>query len=184
MWHERFRDAANPADIPLGWAGGVAGYINGGDPFHPWDAGNWLEFRGLRKLPIFVRSDPVGRSEAETDAFQALRGLYDLGVPRGRYVALDSETAQDPAYVTRWLTVIGHFGYLGIDYGSASTVFKNDSPRYWVADYRGTGPFMYDQPGVHIIMTQYASPSTGSGGQWDSSTCEPWQYFESGRWWI
>lgn len=183
-WIERFRDSAYSANIPADWGGGVAGYLSGGDPYHVWNAADWARFPRNRKLPIFVRSNPGNASGAMADAQAAMAALYYHGVPSGKYVALDVETAKDPGYVDNWCSIMQHFRCLPIAYGSASTLFANPAPRYWVADYRGTGPFMHAEPGHHVIMTQYASPATGSGGQWDSSTCAPWQYFDSGRWWI
>lgn len=177
-WTERFRDAAFASNIPAGWGGGVAGYVNGGDPFHAWSSPDWHSWAGNRRLPIFVRSNPGSVTGATSDGFAALEDLWALRVPAGKYIALDLETAEDPAYVQQWTGILEHFGYLVIVYGSASSVFKNPAPRYWVAQYQGTGPYMYHEPGQHVIMTQYQN-----GQQYDSSTCAAWQYFDSHRWW-
>lgn len=185
-WRERFRDSAYASNIPLNWTGGVAGYINGGDPFHVWSKGDWARFPKQRKLPILVQSYPSGAAEGESNAFQALHDLYNLGVPKGVYIAIDYETAENAAYARAFDGVISWGGYIPLAYGSSSTVFNNPAKFYWVANYVSTGPFMYspDPAGGRVIMTQYADPSHGSGGQWDSSTCRWWQYFKSSRWWV
>ena len=46
---------------------------------------------------------------------------------------------------------------------------------YWVADYAGIGPFMYDHR--HVRATQYAT-----GPDYDSSTVRDWTY-NFGTWW-
>lgn len=184
MWHEHFRDSAFAVNIPQEWQGGVAGYVSGGDQFHSWSIQEWRRFPRNRKLPIFVRSNPGNKSGALADARNTLNDLTILGVPRHKYVALDVETAKDSEYVEEWCTILEQYRYLPIAYGSASRLFANPAPRYWAASYVDTGPYMVAEAGKHVIMTQYADPEHGSGGQWDSSTCAPWQYNDSGRWWL
>lgn len=179
-WHEHFRDAAFATNIPTSWTNGVAGYVNGGDAFHPWAKADWQRFPKNRKLPIFVQSFPNGPTEGEANALTFLKDLFDLGVPRGKYIAVDVETAKDPAYVTECTNVLEWAGFYPILYGSASTVFDNIAPRYWVADYAGIGPFMYNGPaGSYVMMTQYQE-----GKLYDSSTVRWIKYLPTGRWWI
>lgn len=116
-------DAADPAKIPAGPPDAiVAGYLNPGDPLKPWKLKDWERFGKRRKLPILVRSDPAGGSEAEADAFAALRNLYDLGADAPCLVALDIETARDPAYVTRFGAVLNHYLYRVLPYGSRTNL--------------------------------------------------------------
>ena len=179
-WHERMRDSAVASNIPSSWRGIVAGYLAGGDPYHAWTRTDWQRFTGQPKLPIFVRSNPI-MAEATVDAIEALHSLYQVGAPRGCLTALDLETAVSPAYVTSYGAVLHWAGFLVWTYGSASTVFRNPPlDGRWVADYRGTGPYMLPDPSVRSV--QYADPAHGSGGQWDSSTVRWWQQVHA-PWW-
>ena len=163
-----FDASTPPASAPGGYRA-VAGYI-GGDTPHVWTDAEWKRFHALRKLPIWVRSDPTA-VDAKTDAFAALEGLYALRVPRGITVALDLETAVDGAYVNVFHSVMRWAGFYVWVYGSASTVFGNPAADgYWVADYAGKGPFMYDHQMVK--GTQYAN-----GSHYDSSLVKYWQYY-------
>ena len=174
MWRERMRDAAVAASIPSSWAGAVAGYVAHGDPYRVWTAADWARFKGLRKLPIFVRSDPSGASQAEDDAFAALRDLHDLGVPHGCYVALDRETSKDAAYDAMWAAVIRWGGYRPVQYYSASSGTTAGFAWDWVASWRSVVPFMLARP---ARATEYQS-----GKLYDSSTVRWWTYM-FGHWW-
>jgi hypothetical protein len=178
-WAERMRDSAYAADIPPGWGGIVAGYLGGGNQLNAWSAADWQRFPGLKKLPVYVRTQPVNPVD---DAFGVLRSLHYLDVPAGKgvWTALDLETAVAPAYVTGYGEVLHWAGFKVLVYGSASTVLGNPPlDGYWVADYAGQGPFMY--PGANVAATQYASPATGSGGAWDSSAVTV--DAQQGAWW-
>ncbi len=156
-----------PASAPPGYSA-VAGYI-GGDTPHVWTESEWQRFEKLHKLPIWVRSDPASVN-AEADAFGALQRLYELRVPRGITVVMDLETAVDGAYVHKFHSVMNWAGFYAWVYGSAATVFNNPAADgYWVADWAGKGPFMYQHRMVKA--TQYA---TGAG--YDSSLVLHWQY--------
>src|SRR5713101_1304048 len=109
----------------------------------------------LRKLPIWVRSDPAA-VVAAPDAFAALERLFELKVPRGVTVALDLETAVSFEYVRMFHRVMRWAGYYVWVYGSASTIFDNPhADGYWVADFAGKGPFMYNH--ARVRSTQYTS---------------------------
>ena len=180
QWSERMRDSATPEGIPDSWTGAVAGYLSPGDPYRPWAPTDWARFSGRRKLPIYVQTEPQN-NHPWTDADQVLRQLRSLGVPQGKYTVLDLDGAIDPAYVEGYGDAMHLAGYKTWVYGQASTLFANPPLNgYWVADYRGIGPYMYG--GEHIRATQYASPQTGSGGNWDSSTLQEWVYW-SDSWW-
>jgi hypothetical protein len=165
------RDAAFAATIGAAWHGAVAGYYGGPAAYHVWPRRDWAQFAGRRKLPIWV----AGFNGAGEGA-QAARALYELGVPAGSYTAVDMEMRVDRTYLEHFGAVLAAASYRVWVYGSASTVFGN--PRldgYWVADYAGTGPFMYNHP--HVRATQYAS-----GPLFDRSEVKEWTY-QFGRWW-
>lgn len=180
MWRERMRDSAYALNIKPTSGIAYAGYLPGGSVYHAWAKTDWAIFGRSRKLPIFVATMTDNR-DGKTDAFTALRGLYDMGVPRGVYTALDLENLVVPSYVTNYWHVMQWAGYKVWPYGQASTLFGNPKcDGYWVADWAGQGPFMYSK--VRCRATQYADPTTGSGGQWDSSTMQAWTY-AFGSWW-
>jgi len=192
---------ASPRSVAPGTWAAVAGYIGGPTP-HIWSAEEWGRFgtahSGLKKLPIWVAAPAVHAHaarvgfnvadlpspaaadmalSADAEAWTALRRLYALGVPKGSPVVWDMETAVASTYLRTVGAVLEWGGYLPWVYGSASTVFDNPPLHgYWVADYAGKGPFMFDHPEVRA--TQYAS-----GPAVDSSTVKPWQYeFRMRRW--
>ena len=170
--NERMRDAAFAANIDTSWSGAVGGYYGGPDAYHVWTAGDWKRFGGNRKLPIWV-----GGLAGAVEAKDAVTVLHDLGVPTRVYTALDMEGRVDKTYVANFGQVLQEAGYKVWVYGQASTVFEN--PRlngYWVADWAGQGPFMYNHP--HVRATQYAE-----GANYDSSTVRDWTY-NSGPWWV
>lgn len=175
MWAERMRDAASASNIPSSWRGAVAGYVQHGDPYRVWTPADWQRFRGQRKLPIFVRSNPAGNAQAQQDAFFTLQDLYDLRVPKGCYVALDRETSPDVRDSTTWANILRWGGYRPIQYRSESTPSAPGFNWDWVAWYRDIGPFMADRP---ASATQYQS-----GPLFDSSTVRPWIY-TAGHWWL
>lgn len=179
-WNERMRDSAFAASIAVRNGLVYAGYLPGGSAYHAWSGPDWQRFGTHRKLPIFVATQGGARN-AQDDAFTALRGLYNMGVPKGVYTALDMEGVIAPGYVTGYWNALSWAGYKVFVYGQASTVFSNPKCNgYWAAEWAGKGPFMINSPRCRI--TQYADPATGSGGQWDSSTIQPWTY-SFGTWW-
>lgn len=170
--NERMRDAAFAATIDSSWAGAVGGYYGGPTAFNVWAPGEWELFHGNRKLPIWV-AGLDGSGEGKT----AIRALRALGVPTGAYTVVDMENRVDKTYVENFGHALQAAGYKVWVYGSSSSVFAN--PRlngYWVADYAGTGAFMYNH--AHVRATQYAT-----GANYDSSTVRDWTY-NSGPWWV
>lgn len=146
MW-----DASNPAITYPAWLKAGAGYI-GGDTPNVWSPTQWSALGDRKKLPIWVRSDPI-TSEAEHDAFNILRSLFTLGVPHLSPVALDLETAVAPSYVLRVHRIIHFFGYELWIYGSEGTVFQNPvCDGYWVATLDGVRR-MVSHP--EVKATQY-----------------------------
>jgi hypothetical protein len=169
--NERMRDSAFATNIGQAWNGAVAGYYGGPNAFNIWSPGDWKQFAGNRKLPIWV-AGLDGTGEGKT----AIHALRALGVPAGAYTAVDMENRVDKTYVDNFGHTVQAAGYKVWVYGSASSVFSN--PRlngYWVADYAGKGPFMYNH--AHVRATQYAT-----GTEYDSSTVRDWTY-QFGPWW-
>lgn len=180
MWRERMRDSAYATNIKTASGIVYAGYLPGGDALNAWSNSDWERFGTKRKLPIFVATRATTR-DGKTDAFTALRGLYNLGVPKGVYTVLDMEGITAPSYVTNYREVMKWAGYKVWVYGQLSTLSTNPKcDGRWGAWYRNIGPFMITSP--RCRATQYADPATGSGGQWDSSTMQAWTY-AFGSWW-
>jgi hypothetical protein len=171
-WPE-MRDAAYATGIGDGWDGAVAGYYGGPLAYHVWLAQDWRLFPTQRKLPIWV----AGFNGAE-EGVTAVGALRELGVPAGVWTAVDMEIRVDKTYLEHFGAVMAASGYKVWVYGSADTVFMNPPlSGYWVADYAGIGPFMYERAGAEVRATQYAS-----GPEYDSSTVKAWTYW-FGRWW-
>lgn len=161
-WPE-MRDAAFPGGIQLGWPQAVGGYAGGPLAYNTWAPSAWRPFERNRKLPIWV----AGHSPHD-EAASCLSALQAAGVPIGVRIAVDMETRVDNYWLEVFNQALSNAGYLVMVYGSASTVFGNLPLRgYWVADYAGIGPFMYDHPEVRA--TQYAP-----GAHEDASTIHQW----------
>jgi hypothetical protein len=170
--NERMRDSAFAANIDQSWSGAVGGYYGGPNAFNVWAPGDWKKFQSNRKLPIWVGGlDGAGEGNTAVQALQA------LGVPSGAYTVIDMESRVDKTYVEHFGQTLQAGGYKVFVYGSASSVFSNPWLNgYWVADYKGIGPFMYNHP--HVRATQYAT-----GADYDSSTVRDWTY-QFGSWWV
>src|SRR5262249_12964498 len=170
--NERMRDSAFATNIDQSWTGAVGGYYGGPRAFNVWSPGGWKRFPSNRELPIWVAGLDRPR-EAKT----AIGALHALGVPRHVYTAVDMESRVDKTYVTHFGETLQAAGYKVFVYGSVSSVFSNpDLNGYWVADYAGIGPFMYDHR--HVRATQYAT-----GPNYGSSTVRDWTY-DFGTWWV
>lgn len=141
------------------------GYLVSANALHGWSESDWDTLPGY-KLPIYVATPGL---TGHMEALSAVRQLHVLGVPEGKRVALDMETRVDKTYVASFGEILNHEGYGVWVYGSASSVFGNPVLQgYWVADYKGIGPFMYaDHTGIRA--TQYQS-----GPRYDSSLVKPW----------
>lgn len=170
--NERMRDAAFSSNIDQSWSGAVAGYYGGPAAYNVWSPGDWKQFQGNRKLPIWVAG-----LDGEGEGKSAIHALRALGVPPGVYTVIDMENRVDKSYVMNFGNTVQAAGYKVWVYGSASSVFSNPNLNgYWVADYAGKGAFMYGHPQVRA--TQYAT-----GQQYDSSTVRDWTYL-FGKWWV
>ena len=72
-----FDASTPPSSAPPGYHA-VAGYI-GGDTPHVWTDAEWKRFGRLRKLPIWVRSDPAAVN-AEADPFSLFIRLASIEI--------------------------------------------------------------------------------------------------------
>jgi hypothetical protein len=138
----------------------VAGYLGGPNAYHTWAAQDWAGIPGP-KLPIWVAGyDGAGEGRA------ALVSLEGLGITSG-IIALDLENRIDRTYVDNFGRIVQSKFKVWV-YGSANSVFQNPSLNgYWVADYAGIGPFMYN--GQSVRATQYAA-----GPKYDFSLVREW----------
>lgn len=177
-----FYDSAYPPANPPAGMDGVGGYI-GGDTPHTWSLADWNSQHVRYRLPIFVRSNPVGASAA-ADVGAALTQLRALGAPGGILVAWDMETAADAAYIKAVYNLMTADGYKLIIYGSQSSVFGNDNPDglYWGADWTSVSGL---KPGDSI--TQFVSfnsydvdTATATLPYWDTSPPNPYPTLQSG----
>lgn len=157
-------DSANPDSLPADASEAIAGYFGGPNAYNVWPAGAWGRFARQRKLPIWVAGlDGAGEGR------QAATVLLDLAVPVGAYIAVDMEGRRDITYLDAFYGVVRSAGWRVWVYGSASTVFGNPQLNgYWVADYAGVGPFMY-QGHSGVRATQWTP-----GAKFDQSTIDPW----------
>lgn len=158
-----FYDASTPPAHPPA-VDGVAFYI-GGDTPHVWIVAEIDAAPARYRLPTWVRSDPAGHS-GSADAAAAAEQLAAIGAPRGCVVALDTETAVDPVYVSAFFVRLMRAGYVLLDYGSQSSLFANHVPHggyYWGADWTGTEHVDQGDEG-----TQYQS-----GPDYDLSAFKP-----------
>lgn len=134
----RMADAAFlPSPLPA--ADGFAFYIGGNTP-HVWtDA----EIALLKKtyrflLPIFTRSNPV-YSYAQNDGAALIAACRRVGLAPGKLVAVDLESAVNPAYVKALDAIVVAAGWKLVEYGQLSTVGQNPitSGGYWVGYWDG-----------------------------------------------
>ena len=142
----------------------VGGYLSSANTDHPWSESDWHSMTGY-KLPIWVAN--FGAKDGKTDAKEALAQLAGLRVPPGSYLAIDMEGSKDITYLEAFFARVAKL-YKLLVYGSADTIFGNPPLNgYWVADYAGIGPFMYNHS--HVRATQYAD-----GNNFDRSTVRNW----------
>lgn len=147
----------------------VAGYI--GLPTttpHIWTDMEWLslmkESGAQYKLPIFVRANPSS-ADPHADAKYAINWATMNDMPKEVCIALDFETAVNPAYVSIFSGDLAQAGWLTLLYGSKGSLFKNPKPPggYWVADPTGQ-PHLY--PGSAATQWSLSGPF---GGAYDPS---------------
>lgn len=147
----KFIDSIEPLNPPPGYSA-YAGYI-GGDTPHVLSDQQWDDLGAVRKIPIFVRSQIVGRQGGIEDAFNALRQLYHLRVPKQSIVIYDRETNSDADATQGFGDVMHWADYFAMPYGSKDNIFAHPAlDGIWIADPTGV-PHMFNHPGVNA--TQY-----------------------------
>jgi len=141
-------------------ADGFAFYI-GGDTPHVWTNAEVAALPYRYRLPIFVRSNPQ-QANANVDAANCLTALASHGAPKGTLVALDFETAVDPAYVAEFCARVMAGGYRVILYGSENFVHRNNIPDglYWSADWTKVNHIHSGDAGTQWISLQAYDEST------------------------
>lgn len=163
----KMADASKPHVLPKD-THIVAGYI-GGDTPHVWTDKEWERFHGIKKLPIFVRSNVVGSVGGKQDGFTALEALYALKVPQGSAVVYDRETNTDRDATIAFGQILSWAHYYVFPYGSKGNLFDHPSLNgYWVADPTGH-PHMYDHP--RVVATQFQFDATNG---FDFSEVDYW----------
>jgi len=122
-----------PPDIEV-----FAGYI-GGEAQHVWAISDWQRVDNYKKLPIYVnRTGTTGLH----DGWECLMMLYNLKVPLGTAVGLDTELRQsnDDHYYDDIYAVLHYFGYIVWKYGSQSWLFNLQAmDGYWEASPQVSG---------------------------------------------
>lgn|SRR6185437_8776051 len=173
-------DTSNPgaAMLPAGYKA-VAGYI-GGDTPHVWSPQQWKQFKGVRKLPIWVDDIKTGPAAGEADGWACLEALFKLGVPTGKVVAYDIETSKDANRAYAFAKVLNYAGFVVWLYGSRSTVLTIQFADYWVADYTNVPHW----PTVRATRAcQYEANVAIAGVTWDVSVIRRWQVL-TGKLWV
>ena len=147
-----FYDSAFPPAVPPP-TDGVCIYI-GGDTIHVWTPEEIGMQPARYRLPVFVRSNPLGIAGVAPDVNAALTHLAAIKAPRGILVAFDLETAADKTYIAGIYTGLLAAGYQLIVYGSQSTVMGNDNPDglYFGADWTNQPHLAHGN-----VMTQWVS---------------------------
>lgn len=181
-------DSAFPAGVlpvPKGFKA-VQFYIGERQPIrtptpHIWTSADIAKIpKGVRRYPVFVGTPAIGfKGHPETEAFECLEALYQIGAPKGTVVGLDFETAVDPGYVSTFHKVVHWGGYRVWVYGSLSTVTSNPPcDGYDVAHYTNEPHFT----GVaHERACQYAD-SKQLGTNYDARVVKSYQWFKHLTW--
>lgn len=131
----RVLDASKPqAGLP---ARDVTAFYIGGDTPHVWGDAEIAQYAKGGRLPIWVRSNPMGAAQGHDEGVLVRRWCEKRGVPAGCKIVLDLEVAIDPAYVTAFNMSVRP--YACMKYGSGSTIFRNPSTDggTWLADPTG-----------------------------------------------
>jgi hypothetical protein len=172
-------DAAYPPDTAPRWCEVVCGYIGGNTP-HVWTLDEWHRFSHLRQVPIWTcYGDPAG---PETQAAEAARAARALGWaayfrPHTRVIVGDCETMQDESFWTAFDAALYREGFLGVCYGSLSTVLANRAVRVWAADWNDI-PALYGGASIHGM--QYIGNMPWENTAIDVSVFDELVYFGGG----
>ena len=186
----RMFDAAVPPDVAPGGCSAVLGYTGrpGFTP-HVWTAAEWNRFEHLRMLPAWVPnlSNPPGEEAvAACDAAAALgweRGWNGALPPtETRAIVFDFELTGTQAAREWWAACsddIHSGGFVGVAYGSESTVFELAASWVFLAAWDG---FPALGEGQTVVAHQYNDDVLqGDGAKVDFSVMSPWLYARCGR---
>jgi len=128
-------------------------YVGGDTPHDMTDAE--MEAQPARyRLPTWVRSNPTGAAQAQSDASVFIAWLNAHKVPKNVSVLLDLEVAVNTAFVTSFNNALTSAGYKVMKYGSLDYIFKNPktSGGTFVADPTGTEHMVTEGD---TVATQY-----------------------------
>ena len=160
-------DAAFPPLKPYPGCQGVAGYLGGNTP-HVWTLDEWLRFKHLRQLGIWVAdlaASAVTSGKAAADAARQLGWTPHAKTPRA--IVLDLEMAVDANWVNAYAGAVRQAGYWTWVYGSQSTVLENPARAgYWIASWNGVPAL---EPLPHVVAHQYSANVSWAGGAVDLS---------------
>lgn len=138
-------DFAFPVSPPQVQTDIVLVYIGGDTPHVMTDAEMHSQPARFR-LPTYVRSNPTGSAQAQSDAKNAIGWLESHNVPKGTTICLDLEIAVNTAYVTAFNNALEVVGYKVMKYGSLDFIFKNPKT--------SGGTFVADPTGnAHMVTT-------------------------------
>jgi hypothetical protein len=173
-------DAAFPPLEPYPGCQAVAGYIGGNTP-HVWTPEEWLRFRHLRQLGIWVADLSSSAEVSGKAAAEAAKRLgWKAHAKARRTIVLDLEMAVNTDWVNTYADAVHKAGYWTWVYGSQSTVVENPARAgYWIASWNGV-PSVERMP--HVVAHQYSAEVTWAGGTVDLSVLagEAWPHLGFG----
>lgn len=177
-----------PGKIPAG-AQGVAGYIGrAGRTPHVWTPAEWDRFTHLRQFPIYV---PDLNGSPAAAAAEAVAEVMKLGWapfrpgPQTRVILVDFETAHSAGNRSWWKNCaaqIAKEGFVGVAYGSLSTVLDLAAADVWAAAWDGHTTI---PPGQTIHGHQDQANVAWDGTRIDWSVFDDWMWARGGvgpRW--
>lgn len=176
-------DAANPpGQIPPG-VRGAAGYIGrAGRTPHIWTLPQWHVFKGLRQFPYYVPdlrlSPAVAAAEAVSEVLRL--GWARFPEPATRAILFDFETAEsaaDRAWWARCAQLVAQDGFVGVAYGSMSTILELAASDVIAADWDGKADL---PPGQTIHGHQYQANVSFDGTKIDYSVFDAWLFNRGG----
>lgn len=165
-------DASTPPSATPPGAEGVLGYVGrAGETPHVWTVEEWQRFQHLRQFPCWVpdlSNDPAKDAVEAVDAVMAL-GWAKMPGAETRVIVLDGETAEFPAWYTRWSNAVAEDGFYPVAYGSYAYVGAQFAYNVWAADWDNVPQLA---PGKTIGGTQYEAGVTWAGTRIDLSVID------------
>jgi hypothetical protein len=177
-----FDAAYPPGQVPPGCQG-AAGYIGriGRTP-HVWTVPQWRPFAKLRQFPYYVPdlglSPAVAAAEAVSEVMRL--GWARFPEPNTRAILFDFETAEgaaDRAWWARCAALVSQDGFVGVAYGSMSTVLELAASDVIAADWDGSAAL---PAGQTIHGHQYQADVGFDGTQVDYSVFDSWLFNRGG----